>query len=297
MLIESLLVIASCCAGVSGRLVIPLPTPEPVIVTAPWLAAHLADRNTIVLVVVHSENDFRTGHIPGARPVAYQDITTSRDGLWTELPDPKRLRDVFESAGVTDDSRVVIYSDDPLMASRAFFSLEYLGQRHAAVLDGGLKSWSARGGRVATDSPLITVGRITTRERTEVVADASWIRGHLRSPHIALVDTRSDVEYLGTGERHGMPSRGHIPGARQLQWQELFADPGAGVFRPPAELASIFAGRAPRGDTVVTYCYVGYRASMTYLVARALGYEAKLYDGSYQDWARQSLPTTPGDRP
>jgi thiosulfate/3-mercaptopyruvate sulfurtransferase len=48
---------------------------------------------------------------------------------------------------------------------------------------------------------------------------------------------------------------------------------------------------------VVTYCYVGYRASMTYLVARALGYEAKLYDGSYQDWARRSLPLTTGDRP
>jgi 3-mercaptopyruvate sulfurtransferase SseA len=36
---------------------------------------------------------------------------------------------------------------------------------------------------------------------------------------------------------------------------------------------------------------------MTYLVARYLGYQAKLYDGSYEDWARRNLPTVPGAAP
>jgi len=294
MFIESVCSLALCTLSAVAT---SAPHPEPVIVSASWLSAHLSEPNTIVLAVVHSDNDFRAGHIPGARPIAYGDITTSRDGLWTELPDAKRLRATFVAAGVTDDSRVVVYSDDPLMASRAFFSLEYLGQRHAAVLDGGLNAWSARGGRVSTDPAVIRTGRMTAHERPELVADAAWIQAHLRSPHVALIDTRTDGEYRGTAERHGMPSRGHIPGARQLQWQELFADPALGVFRKPDELASAFSSRATRGDTVVTYCYVGYRASMTYLVARALGYEAKMYDGSYQDWSRQSLPVTAGDRP
>jgi thiosulfate/3-mercaptopyruvate sulfurtransferase len=296
MLIGSIFCLALCNFG-PGAATAPQPEPEPVIVSAAWLAGHVSDPNTVVLVVVHSDNDFRAGHIPAARPIAYDDITTSRDGLWTELPDAKRLRNAFVAAGVTDDSRVVVYSDDPLMASRAFFSLEYLGQRHVAVLDGGLKAWSSHGGRVSTDPAVIRMGHITTRERPELVADAPWVRTHLRSPHVALVDTRTDGEYRGTGDRHGMPSRGHIPGARQLQWQELFADPASGMFRKPDELARVFSSRATRGDTVVTYCYVGYRASMTFLVARALGYEAKLYDGSYQDWSRRSLPLTAGEHP
>jgi thiosulfate/3-mercaptopyruvate sulfurtransferase len=293
MLIASLLYLATCCA--TGG-VVPLPR-EPVIVSAAWLAQHASERNVVVLAVLHSEEEFERGHIPGVRFIAYGDITTTRNGLMTELPDAARLRQIFESAGVTDDSRVIVYSDMPLMASRAFFSLEFLGQRHAAILDGGLETWQAQGGGLVTDTPVIRQGKLTTHERPELIADAAWIRSHLESPHVALVDTRSDVEYRGAGERHGMPSLGHIPGARQLQWQELFADPDEGVFRDAEQLANIFRARAARGDTVVTYCYVGYRASMTYLVARALGYEAKLYDGSYQDWARRSLPLTTGDRP
>jgi len=294
----SLLHVALCCAATGVVVTPPRALPrEPVIISAAWLARHGAERNVVVLAVLHSEDEFRRGHIPGARFIDYGAITTTRDGLATELPEAARLRQVFVSAGVTDASRVIVYSDMPLMASRAFFSLEYLGQRHAAILDGGLKTWQAQGGRVVTDAPVVRPGTLTTHEHSELIADAAWIQSHLESPHVALVDTRSDVEYRGAGERHGMPSLGHIPGARQLQWQELFDDPDAGVFRDSAQLASIFAARAGHGDTVVTYCYVGYRASMTYLVARALGYQAKLYDGSYQDWARRSMPLTTGDRP
>jgi len=43
-------------------------------------------------------------------------------------------------------------------------------------------------------------------------------------------------------------------------------------------------------DTVVTYCFVGMRASVTYLAARAIGLVAKMYDGSYQDWSHRHLP-------
>jgi thiosulfate/3-mercaptopyruvate sulfurtransferase len=55
--------------------------------------------------------------------------------------------------------------------------------------------------------------------------------------------------------------------------------------------------RATAGDTFVTYCWVGYRASATYFVARSLGLNARFYDGSYQDWQRRALPTKPGETP
>jgi PAS domain S-box-containing protein len=51
------------------------------------------------------------------------------------------------------------------------------------------------------------------------------------------------------------------------------------------------------GDTVVTYCWVGYRASATYFAARLLGLDAKFYDGSYQDWQRRKLPTRMSEAP
>jgi thiosulfate/3-mercaptopyruvate sulfurtransferase len=40
-------------------------------------------------------------------------------------------------------------------------------------------------------------------------------------------------------------------------------------------------------DTVATYCHIGQQASLLYFVARYLGYEAHLYDGSFEDWSRR----------
>jgi thiosulfate/3-mercaptopyruvate sulfurtransferase len=89
---------------------------------------------------------------------------------------------------------------------------------------------------------------------------------------------------------------GHLAGARQLQWEELFAD-GATQLKPRAELERLFAERVRPGDAVVTYCWVGYRASATWFIAQWLGYDARLYDGSYQDWSQRALPTRAGTTP
>ena len=39
---------------------------------------------------------------------------------------------------------------------------------------------------------------------------------------------------------------------------------------------------------------VGMRASVTYFVARHLGYDARMYDGSIVDWSRRKLPAVMG---
>jgi len=39
---------------------------------------------------------------------------------------------------------------------------------------------------------------------------------------------------------------------------------------------------------VATYCHIGQQASLLYFVARYLGYDAHLYDGSFQDWSNRS---------
>jgi thiosulfate/3-mercaptopyruvate sulfurtransferase len=169
---------------------------------------------------------------------------------------------------------------------------------HVSVLDGGGAAWQAAGHKmVEGDAATAPAGKFVPHLRPELVADAAWITSHAKAPHATLIDTRTDGEYAGGAERHGMPSTGHLAGARQLEWQEFFRDPEGGVFKTPNELASIYSARAPKGDTVVTYCWIGYRASMTYLVARSLGYTVKLYDGSYEDWARRKLPTVPGNQP
>ena len=46
------------------------------------------------------------------------------------------------------------------------------------------------------------------------------------------------------------------------------------------------------GDRVVTYCYIGQQASALYLISRYLGYDTRLYDGSWDEWSKHpELPT------
>jgi thiosulfate/3-mercaptopyruvate sulfurtransferase len=269
---------------------------DSIIVSTEWLAAHLSEPGVVVLDVDHDANAYRDGHIFGARFVDYMTVIAKRDGLSTELPAANDLRESFEQAGVSNASHVVLYGP-PLMVSRAFLALEYMGLGNVSVLNGGLTKWRTEGRTISRDEAKIIVGKIELHVRPEIVADADWVRARIGKPRVAFIDTRTDGEYVGSGDRHGMPSEGHVQGAHQLQWQELFREPNDLLFRDRDELARIYGSRAQPGDTVVTYCFVGYRASMTYLVARYLGYQSKLYDGSYEDWSRRQYPLVSGAKP
>jgi thiosulfate/3-mercaptopyruvate sulfurtransferase len=270
---------------------------DSIIVSVKWLAAHASDPSLVVLDVDHDEDAFRKSHIPGARYLSYTDIAVQRDGNNAELPSPAALRSVLEHAGVSNGSHVVLYSPMALMASRAFFTLDYAGLDHVSVLDGGAAAWQKAGHPMAEGNVAVAPGKVVVHPHPELVADADWIMAHAKSSNVRLIDTRTDGEYTGGAEHRGMPSAGHLAGARQLQWQEFFQDPDAGLFKDATTLASVYGARAAKSDTVVTYCWIGYRASMTYLVARSLGYTAKLYDGSYEDWARRKLPVVAGSQP
>lgn len=270
---------------------------DSMIVSAAWLATHIGDPRLVVLDVEHDPGMYTSGHITGARLLSYMDIIAARDGISTELPSVESLRDVLERAGVSSGSHVVVYSSLAPMAARAFFTLDYLGHVDVSFLDGGLAAWRSAGHSVTRDLPAVRSGSYAPRPRADAVVDAAWVQAHTGVPGVALIDTRTDGEYVGAGERHGMPSEGHVAGARQLQWEQVFSNPRESALLPRAQLVKLYADRVPARDTVVTYCYVGYRASVTYMVARALGYPTKLYDGSYEDWLRRRLPVVSGTSP
>ena len=127
------------------------------------------------------------------------------------------------------------------------------------------------------------------------MAQADWLVQQLESPRIALVDARPDAEFTGAdGGMGGMHPAGHLAGARQLVWTDLVS---RSVAVPPRRRAARQARRrrcAKPGVPVVSYCMVGMRASVIYFVARHLGYDAKMYDGSIVDWGHRKLPVRSG---
>jgi thiosulfate/3-mercaptopyruvate sulfurtransferase len=243
------------------------------------LARQLADPAVVVLHVSDRQSSFDEGHIPGARFVRYGDIAIEGDrAAGSELPSVEQLKRIFEAAGVTDRSRVVIYGSSTVGAARAFFTLDVAGHPRVALLDGGLAAWKAEQRPLETGaSKPVTAGAFTPRINSARLADASFIQQH-----------------LGTdGGMGGMHTPGHIAGAQQLPWNTLVAPDGR--FLPRAQLqAKLAAAGAVSNKPVVAYCMVGMRASVAYFVARYLGYDARLYDGSIIDWTQRKLPTKTG---
>ena len=157
---------------------------DSVIVSTAWLARHLSDPKLVLLYVGHDTADAKAEHIPGSRFVSYMDITAQRDGLGTELPPVDQLKALFESVGVSSGSRVVIYGHQAPMASRAFFTLDYLGNVHASVLDGGTCQVEARGtpaddrGRESCEGFVCSKAASGRRRRRRVDSAAPWEAGN-----------------------------------------------------------------------------------------------------------------------
>jgi thiosulfate/3-mercaptopyruvate sulfurtransferase len=262
------------------------------LVSGAEVAARLEDPALVILHVVDRYSPYETAHIPGARPVRYDQIAVDGAGaVGAELPPAAQLERVFEEAGVSDNSRVVIYGSTTT-AARVFFTLDASGHRDVSLLDGGLRAWQADGRPVAT-GPASTSprGAFTPKIDHARIATAELIQAQSRG--IALVDVRPDAEYTGEDDGMGMHPAGHIEGARQLPWNELVGPDGR--FLPEAQLrARLAAAGAAPGKPIVAYCMVGLRASVVYFVARHLGLDARLYDGSIVDWGRRQLPTRKG---
>jgi thiosulfate/3-mercaptopyruvate sulfurtransferase len=276
---------------------------EPLVVSTTWLAAHLHDRGLVIFEVGRAE-EYATRHIPGAQRLDYHDLQTPRDRdapstvLILELPSADRLDSVLSAKGVANDSRVVIYfaSDWVTPSARSVLTFEAAGLRgRVSLLDGGLPAWVAEGRPVTAEVPVVVPTHFTSHLRSDVIVTIDWLKARLSSPEIALIDARDPGFYLDTIDNE-MPRGGHIPGAKNLPFSSLVDDQNRLLDR--ATLQSRFeAAGATSGKTVVSYCHIGQQGSLVWFVARYLGYDARLYDGSFQEWSgRTDLPVEGADR-
>jgi thiosulfate/3-mercaptopyruvate sulfurtransferase len=262
------------------------------IVSTEWLAKHLNDES-LVLLHVGDKDEFAAAHIPGAQFITTAELSTPRgQGLILELPPVAQLQATLEKLGVTDKSRIIVYfgKDWVTPTARVFMTLDYLGLGdRASILDGGLPAWRGEGKSVTAELREPKPGHFTPRPNPKLVVDAAWVSSNINKPGVAIVDARALKFY--TGEEAGqMPRGGHIPSAKSVPFSSVVEE--SNKFKSAAVLRELFINAGiKQGDSVATYCHIGQQASLLFFVARYLGYEAHLYDGSFEDWShRPDLP-------
>jgi thiosulfate/3-mercaptopyruvate sulfurtransferase len=98
---------------------------------------------------------------------------------------------------------------------------------------------------------------------------------------VRVIDVRRPEEYDGTFGSACDPRQGHIPGAVNIDVQELMA-------LTEDELRERVGVES--GGQVVCYCHSGSRSAFAVQVLTRLGYDARNYAGSWHEWSRTELP-------
>ena len=273
---------------------------ESLIVSTEWLGKHLED-DTLVLLQVGEKDEFTAAHIPRAQLIQTADISTPRgQGLTLEMPPVDQLKATFEKLGISDKSRIVIYfgKDWVTPTARVFLTLDYLGLgNRTSILDGGLPAWRAENRPVTAEVVEPKKGTLTPHPNTKLIVDAVWVKNNLSDPNVRILDARAPQFYTGA-EKGRMPRGGHIPQARNIPFSSLVEE-ASNKFKSPTALKELFnqADVKPK-SSVATYCHIGQQASLLYFVARYLGYDAHVYDGSFEDWSnRAELPVEQSAKP
>ncbi|WP_172196656.1 sulfurtransferase [Saccharibacillus qingshengii] len=261
-------------------------------------------------------------HIPGAIHLDLkQDLSAPAGdhGGRHPLPDPAVFAAKLAKLGIGNDTRVVAYDDEGGMnAARLWWMLRWLGHENVAVLDGGFSNWKQAGFPVDDKQAVRVPSSFTPDVQHHLLTDVNEVQrivGTLKAEQIVesvheemaaqrgelpvqdieippavnpkvfftpvLIDSRAHDRYLGQNEMMDQVG-GHIPGAINFFWKDLFNEDGS--YKSTEELEKRFEAIDKEAEIVV-YCGSGVSATPNILALEQAGFKSvRLYAGSWSDW-------------
>ena len=266
----------------------------PTVVSTEWLAKHLGEPDLRVVdgtwhmpqLRRDARAEFVAGHIPGA---VFFDIDRIADGT-SALPHMLPSADEFAAAvgelGIGTGDRVVVYDARGVVsAARVWWTFRAFGHDRVAVLDGGLRAWTAERRRIASGEPSPTSRRFRATLRPELVRDLDGVRRNVVTRAEQIVDARSRGRFEGTEPEPRAGLRGgHIPGSRNLPYETLYRPDGTLLPTDALRAAFVDAG-VDLGKPITTTCGSGITAAVLALGLHVLGRpDVAVYDGSWTEW-------------
>ena len=262
----------------------------PALVTTDWAREHLDDQKVRFLEVDVDTDAYDTGHLPGATGVNWKRQLT--DAVLRDLASREDLEALLRSAGIDDDTTIVVYGDNNnWFAAWAYWQLKLFGHDDVRILNGGRKYWLDNGLPLSTDVPSYEASSYSLGEPSfELRAFRDDILPRIGDPSLALVDVRSPAEFNGEviappGMTETAQRGGHIPGAASIPWAQTVREDG--TFKPADDLQELYGGKGVLdGEPIVAYCRIGERSAHTWFVLHELlgNDDVKNYDGSWTEW-------------
>ena len=278
--------------------------PDAPSIATPQQAAALLDQKGIVVLHVGDKAEYDKEHLPHARHLELRSIypPPAAGELTLQVPSATDLESRLEALGIGDETPVLVYMGKDWVSptTRVVFTLDYAGLGgQTFVMDGGLPAWKAAGLPVTAEVPPAPApANLTIKPRTSSVADLAMVKSVAGTPGHVVIDARAPEYYTGQNSGNGrIPRPGHVAGAASAPYTSFVAEDGR--FKSVADVRALLTsvGATP-GTTIITYCHIGQQATVPWLMARILGYDVRLFDGSYEEWARDTnAPVKTGSEP
>lgn len=262
------------------------------------------DKNIMVFEVAWGEEkvaeDYLNGHLPRAVHINTDEIEFAP--LWSIMPDDKLIQ-FAKNNGITKDSKVILYSTDPMPSYRLAAIMQYMGVAEVTVLNGGLAAWKRENLPLETKrNPKVSVdnfGSSTPLNKDFIVGIEEAKKATTNKDRELLVNIRTWDEYIGkisgyydlkykgrpTGSVWGESGSdaNHLEVYRNIdntmkngneivaRWKELGIDPN---------------------KKLVFFCGSGWRAAEVLVFSKVIGIKnASLYSNGWYEWS--SNPNNP----
>lgn len=258
------------------------------IISGEQLAALAKSRMVVRIIDLRDKAKYDEGHVLGAVHsdlASWKKIYSKPDALESAKP----WEEFIGALGLESQTRVVVYGDALTDVARVWWLLRYLGAENAQLLDGGFAAYTAANGFVDTKPASVTPQKFIVSFQADRLATADEVKKFSDGKQCQIVDNRTAGEYEGTDVRGSRG--GHIPGAKNLDWQKFVT--ADGKLRSIDELKKIVADSGVDfAKPMVTHCQSGGRSSVGALVLELLSNKpVKNYYRSWAEWSgRDDLP-------
>lgn len=259
------------------------------ILLEPKELASMLDDPGIVIVDLCKQETYWQAHVPGAIHLDYKNIVTSRPPAMGYIPDLEHLGQLMSELGITPRSHVIAYDDEGGgKAARLTYTLDVIGHTRYSLLNGGLHAWAKEGYPLDATPATKPISVYQVNIHSQPIAAKEYIMSHLYDDAIQLIDARSAAEF--SGSKKFAAKGGHIPGAKNLDWNELIDQQHNFRLKSRTELANIVKSRdLDQAKTTVVYCQTHHRSALLYFALKYMGFnDVKGYPGSWSEWGNSS---------
>ncbi|XP_022344984.2 thiosulfate sulfurtransferase-like isoform X3 [Crassostrea virginica] len=228
------------------------------------------------------EEDYHSGHIPGARYFNIMDDNHT-EMYPRNLPSAENFTSRAREAGINNDSHLVLYSKSQhggmFVCGRAWWTFKYFGHKRISILDGGYNQWLEENGDVSTQPRHYSLmGNFTVNIQSNMRVDFDEMVQRVERKDQMIDSRASDKLNLQDPDTY-------IGNAINIPMSVLVKDY---LIRPKEELRTYFTDQKVNlNEPVICYCNSGMSSCSLVLALTYCGAKARLYSGGFNEWRRR----------